>query len=131
MDIVYPSSVEVRPKIETYDEILRITKHMSMILYDAGEQRGWLLPAQSVVLHIVQCWIHKHEPGVNLPYVKAIWDDNDEVTKVLREQYKLKIRTLLDNDQDWYLRDLVKLLWRDLQGCILFRKQRRERNGNS
>ncbi|KAH7413547.1 hypothetical protein BKA64DRAFT_661203 [Cadophora sp. MPI-SDFR-AT-0126] len=125
MDIVYPRSMEVSPKIDTYDEILRITKHMSMILYDAGEQRGWLLPTQSVIFHMVHCWIRKHEPSVQLPYVKAIWEDDDQVTKILRENYKVKIRTLLDDDQEWYLRDLVKQLWRDLQGCMLVRKQRR------
>ena len=44
------------------------------------------------------------------------------------DNYKLLVKTLLDDDSEWFLRDLVKQIWRDLQGCRIARKQRRSEN---
>ena len=125
MDIVYPRSVEVSPEITKYDNILVSARTMSMILYNAGEHRGWLLPVQHVLLHMAQCWIKRHTPGVHLRYAKPEWEGENAVEKILTDNYKLLVKTLLDDDSEWFLRDLIKQVWRDLQGCRIARKQRK------
>ena len=128
MDVVYSRSVEVSPEIARYDDILVTARTMSMILYDAGEQRGWLLPVQHVLLHMAQCWIKRNTPGVKLTYAKPEWEGENAIEKILIDNYKLFVKTLLDDDSEWFLRDLIKQIWRDLQGCRIARKQRRSEN---
>ena len=107
MDVVYSRSVEVSPEIAKYDDILVTARTMSMILYDAGEQRGWLLPVQHVLLHMAQCWIKRHTHGVNLTYAKPEWEGDNAIEKILTHNYKLLVKILLDDDSEWFLRDLI------------------------
>ncbi|KAL9039457.1 MAG: hypothetical protein Q9214_004871 [Letrouitia sp. 1 TL-2023] len=125
MDVIHSKSLEVSPEITKYDDILDTTRTMSMILYDAGEQRGWLLPAQNVLFHMAQCWIKRHTPDVKLEYAKPEWEGENAMQKILTDNYKLLVKKLLDDDSEWYLRDLIKQIWKDLQGCKIARKQRR------
>ena len=128
MDVVYPQSMEMSPEITKYDDILVTTRTMSMILYDAGEERGWLLPVQHVLLHMAQCWIKRHTSDVSLTYAKPEWEGEKAIEKILTDNYKLFVKKLLDDDSDWLLRDLIKQIWRDLQGCRIARKQRKSEN---
>ena len=125
MDIVHSRSLEVSPQIDKYDDILDITRKMSMILYDPGDQRGWLIPVHNLLLHMAQCWIRKHTPTVLLPCAEPQTAGGNEAEQILIGSYKLLLKKLLDDDSEWYLRDLIKQIWRDLQGCLIARKQRR------
>ena len=60
VDIVHSCSLEISPQTDKYGDILDITRKVSMILYDPGEQRGWSRPAHNVLLHMAQCWIRKN-----------------------------------------------------------------------
>lgn len=125
MDVLYPKSLEVSPELTKYDDILDTTRTMSMVLYDSGERRGWLVPAQTLLLHMAQCWIKKNTPGVNLEYANPEYDGGNPIQQLLTKNYKLLLKHLLDDDSEWFLRDLIKQLWRDLQGCMIARKQSR------
>ena len=124
-DVGYPRSLEVSPQIEKYDDILETTQKMSMILYDPGDQRGWLIPAHNVLLHMAQCWIRKHTPTVQLPCAEPETAGGNEPERILRGSYRLVLKKLLDDDSEWYLRDLIKRIWRDLQGCLIALSKRR------
>ena len=114
--------MEGPPEITKFDDILVTARTMSIILYDAGEQRGWLLPVQLVLLHMAQCWIKRHTPGVNLTYAKPEWEGENEIEKILTDNYKLLVEILLNDDSEWSLRDLIEQIWRDLQGCRIVPK---------
>jgi hypothetical protein len=99
---------------------------MAMLLYDATEKRGWLVPAESVLLHMAQTWIRMNVPSVGLPFAKPDWDGVNAIENIMRECHRLELRKLLDNDSSYYFRDLIKLFWNDLKGCSIARRQSEE-----
>ncbi len=57
----------------------------------------------------------KHTPTVQLPCAKPETAEGNEA----EQSYKLILKELLDDDSEWYWRDLIKQICRDLQGCLI------------
>ncbi|MCJ1384264.1 hypothetical protein MMC17_007380 [Xylographa soralifera] len=125
LDIVFSRGISFSAPIDSYDDILKATRKKSILIYDANTQRGWLLPAQRVLLHLIQTWIMDERLNIRLPYVRP---DSEATTieNIFIEQHRLVLKTLLDNDQTFYLRDLVKRIWADISGCRAAQKLRRD-----
>jgi hypothetical protein len=131
IDIIYPRCITVSSNIEIYDDILETTHGIAIFLYDATEQSSWLVPAQSILLHMAQTWIRTNVLSVGLPFVKPDWDGVNAIENIMRECHRLELRKLLDNDSYYYFRDLIKRFWGDLKGCSIARRQSEEENSRT
>ncbi|OAL21666.1 hypothetical protein AYO20_11338 [Fonsecaea nubica] len=97
-----------------YRSIVSAAEKTRVVLYDTSDQRGWLVPASEVILHMCQ---HRHrlEPfvvagsSVLLPSPEITGQSVKEAKEVLLENESL---TLTESSNEKYtLRDLVLNYW--------------------
>jgi hypothetical protein len=113
-----PRSIGMNVRLDSFDDILVSTRESPVLLYDAEEKQAWLVPMICVILHMVQTWIVKNTPSAKLPFVQPHWDAGQTAWETLNSNYKHVLRISKDNDQPYYLRDLVTRLWADINGCL-------------
>lgn len=107
-----------RNKIDYYNDILWTAKNMSVILYDADKQQGWLVPALSVILHMAHAWVATHCPDIQLPYAQPDWNGGQAAWDIIARFGKLELQKSLEDDTPYFLKDLVKRLWEHLISCF-------------
>lgn len=112
----------------SYEDILSYGSSMPTILYDTSDRRAWMVPALSVIFHMIHIWAFHQKQDFptmhisDLPYAKAAWDIGREAQEVIYENSNLPLYTSKDNDQAYTLKDLVKKYWIELEQAIVAEK---------
>ncbi|KAG8356629.1 hypothetical protein FVEN_g5670 [Fusarium venenatum] len=105
---------------DEYMGTLDTIKRMSMILWDSGDQCGWLVPAQALLLHMAHVWVQAHGIADTIRFAKEDNSYLDDVDDILRRDRKRVLRAEgRDDDTDFELRHLIMRLWNDIRGCML------------
>ncbi|OAG42839.1 hypothetical protein AYO21_02790 [Fonsecaea monophora] len=117
-----------------YRSIVSAAEKTRVVLYDTSDQRGWLVPASEVILHMCQ---HRHrlEPfvvagsSVLLPSPETTGQSVKEAKEVLLENESL---TLTESSNEKYtLRDLVLNYWSLLEFLLDQNVRRDQAHGTS
>ena len=117
IDATHPRSISTPRKLPGLDDILAASRRILMILCDTETQSSWLVPTQHVLLHLVKRWIKINAPTIKLDVSNTDAAETDGAESVLAKNENLVMKILMDDDSEWYLRDLVRKIWIDLQGC--------------
>ncbi|MCJ1270198.1 hypothetical protein MMC22_010094 [Lobaria immixta] len=118
VEAVLPKPLARLIKSDHYNDILRTAKSMPIILYDADKQQAWLVPALSIILHMVHAWKAVHAPNKQLPYAKPDWDGGQAAWNIIAESSGLELEKSLEDGTPYFLKDLVKRLWEHLISCF-------------
>ncbi|CAM1507704.1 Fc.00g045520.m01.CDS01 [Cosmosporella sp. VM-42] len=119
-NIKYAHSIVSPVAPDEYLGTLDTTKRMSMILWDCGDQCGWLVPAQALLLHMAHVWVRSNGISVTFRYANEGASYLQEVDDILRTDRKKVLRAHgRDDDTDFELRHLIMRLWNDIRGCML------------
>ena len=98
-------------RIDHYKEILRTTRDMSVVLYDAekGEERGWLVSMLSAILHMAHVCASqvKTEPEQRIRHAINHWDGGKSAYDVFREHSGVVLERSLVERTEYRLKDLV------------------------
>ena len=131
LELVLPKSLSTLARIDSYEDIIDALRSISVILYDTSAKLGWLVPAQRVLLHLAQLWIKEHSSTARLKFADPRWTKlirwwrrpiDQAPEDILRANAKLLLRINLDDDKEYYLRDLIKLFSAQLEGCTVPRR---------
>ena len=104
------------PRLGRYQKIVSASDKTRIVLYGTAEQRGWLVFASDVLLHMIQ---HRHclEPSeVEGKPVKldTTVTAGSSAKRVLMEYGKVRI----SDEQDYNFKDLVLEIWATLESLI-------------
>jgi hypothetical protein len=108
----------VQQKDQDMEAALRKTKNIPLILYDPDEQRGWLVSALSVILHLAHVYalrwpelVTLNDQRVELPYAEPSSDGGEAALQAILGNHALPIhksqignkpRCFIDLIQDIY-----------------------------
>jgi hypothetical protein len=86
-----------------YEQALAHCTKMPVILYDTLDRRAWMVPAISVIFHMVHIWFHKfrdHFPTKieRPPYVTAVSNIGRETLMVLSQNSTFQLYQTLDEE---------------------------------
>lgn len=123
-------------KDNRFEEVLDNRKDELILLYDPLEQRAWMVPLLSILLHMAIIRIKRdgyggngdEAQGVTLPYAKAGWDGSEEARKALRKYRFLELGPQ-DSKKPYRLQELATNLIYAIQNTYpqcssrLFQKQ--------
>jgi hypothetical protein len=119
-----PKRLSLTREEHCYEHILSYGSTMPLILYDTSDRRAWMVPALSVILHMIHIWAFlqkKNFPALrvaDLPYAKAAWDIGREAQEVIYEYSSLQLYVSKDGDKPYLLKDLVHRYWSELESVI-------------
>ncbi|RBR26374.1 uncharacterized protein FIESC28_00779 [Fusarium coffeatum] len=119
-NIRYAHSIVNAVAADEYLGTMDTLERMSMILWDCGDECGWLVPAQALLLHMAHVWVSSK--GITATFRHASQGPGylQEVDKILREDRKKVLRKEgRDDDSDFELRHLIMRIWNDIRGCML------------
>ena len=123
--ITFPRSMISTTRIDHYEDILGMCRETPVLLYDAerGEQRGWLVPMLSVILHMAHIWqLWARKVNMNLensiPHAVLHWDGGQASFDVFLQNSGMLLYKTLVEKADYRLKDLVIRLWRQLNSRI-------------
>ncbi len=119
--IRYPHGIVNPVAADEYLSVLDTTKRMAMILWDAQDQCGWLVPAQALLLHMAHKWVRTNgNTAANFRYASDGPSYLEHVGDILSEDRRKVVRVEgRDDDTDMELRHLIMRFWTDIRGCIL------------
>lgn len=119
-NIRYAHNIVNAVAADEYLGILDTTEKMSMILWDCGDECGWLVPAQALLLHMAHVWVNSKGITANFRYASHGPGYLQEVDTILREDRKKVLRAEgRDDNSDFELRHLIMRIWNDIRGCML------------
>ena len=119
-NIRYAHSIVNSVAADEYLSTMDTLEKMSMILWDCGDECGWPVPAQALLLHMAHVWVSSK--GITVTFRHATQGPSylQEVDKILREDRKKVLRKEgRDDDSDFELRHLIMRMWNDIRGCML------------
>ncbi|MCJ1455122.1 hypothetical protein MMC28_005476 [Mycoblastus sanguinarius] len=121
-NITYPKGLLVNIKIDHFEDILRTARDMPVLLYDAkkGEERGWLVPMLSAILHMAQAWASQVEPNLShpIPHARLHWNGGQAAYEVFAEHSGLVLYQTLVEKTDYRIKDLITRIWASLNSRI-------------
>ncbi|TDZ26981.1 hypothetical protein Cob_v000383 [Colletotrichum orbiculare MAFF 240422] len=117
---VFATQVAAPITVDDYDEILDVTGAMPGIIWDNATKRGWLVPMQAILLHMVHIWIHQQAYQPRVPLAAVGMTFLDSVADILNKNRSENLRG--QGREELQLKDLVKRFWQDIQGCVLARQ---------
>ncbi|KAF5660670.1 serine threonine kinase [Fusarium heterosporum] len=118
--IKYPYTIANPVTPDDYLGTLDTTKKMSMILWDCGDQCGWLVPAQALLLHMAHVWVQSNGIAATFRFADMGADYLEEIDVILRNDRKKILRAEgRDDDTDFELRHLIMRIWNDIRGCMI------------
>ena len=103
----------------SYLDVLNLAMKTPMILYDddEGSQRAWMVPALSIVLHMVHTWAVQHDAlEQQLPYAALTFDSGEAAKSVLIQKWDFVLRDTPNEEMSKrkIIKDLVIEYWEDL-----------------
>lgn len=99
---------------QRFESILSISKKLPLIMYDPFEQRAWLVPALSVILHMIHVRFIEYRSEIHLPYAMASWDGGTAAYSAIICNRHLQIGPQ-DPKNPYVLQDIVTELWHSLK----------------
>ncbi|KAH7174217.1 uncharacterized protein B0J16DRAFT_348299 [Fusarium flagelliforme] len=119
-NIRYAHSIVNAVAADEYLGTVDTLERMSMILWDCGDECGWLVPAQALLLHMAHVWVNSKGITAEFRHPSQGPGYLQEVDKILREDRKKVLRKEgRDDDSDFELRHLIMRIWNDIRGCML------------
>ncbi|RFN45631.1 hypothetical protein FIE12Z_10133 [Fusarium flagelliforme] len=119
-NIRYAHSIVNAVAADEYLGTMDTLERMSMILWDCGDECGWLVPAQALLLHMAHVWVNSKGITAEFRHPSQGPGYLQEVDKILREDRKKVLRKEgRDDDSDFELRHLIMRIWNDIRGCML------------
>ncbi|KAF4996557.1 hypothetical protein FGRMN_4441 [Fusarium graminum] len=107
--IKYPHSIANPVTPDDYLGTLDTIKRMSMILWDCGDQCGWLVPAQALLLHMAHVWVQSNGIAATFRYADKGDTYLEDIDFILRNDRKKVLRAGgRDDDTDFELRHHAK-----------------------
>lgn len=105
-----------KTKLEGYTEVLNFTRRLPVILYDTSDRRGWMVPAVSVIFHMVHIWRARNQsthptPIAIPPFAAAVSDIGEEAQKKLYLNCHFELYTETMTNSPYCLSDLVLRYW--------------------
>ena len=123
--ITFPRSMVSTTRIDHYEDILGMCRETPVLLYDAerGEQRGWLVPMLSAILHMAHIWqVWARKVNMNLensiPHAVLHWDGGQASFDVFLQNSGILLYKTLVEKADYQLKDLVIRMWAQLNSRI-------------
>lgn len=121
--ITFPRSMISTTRIDHYEDILGMCRETPVLLYDAGEQRGWLVPMLSAILHMAHIWqVWARKVNMNLensiPHAVLHWDGGQASFDVFLQNSGILLYRTLVEKADYRLKDLVIRMWAQLNSRI-------------
>lgn len=119
-----PKRMSLTREEHCYEQILSYSSTMPIILYDTSDRRAWMVPALSVILHMIHIWAFlqkKNFPALRvaeLPHARAAWDIGREAQEVIYKNSSLQLYQSKDGDKPYLLKDLVHKYWSELERVI-------------
>jgi ankyrin repeat protein len=100
----------------TYLDVLGLAMDTPVILYDHGleSRRGWMVPALSVILHMIHTWAAQNGTGNGpLPYSELTWKAGEAARSILTEKWNFVLRDTPSEEMDKkkLVKDLVMQYW--------------------
>ena len=92
-----------------YRNIVTWAEKTPVVLYDTAEQRGWLVPASEIMLHIMQCR-HQKEP-FEVDGKRITLDTNVAVHSSAKEVLLKNMSTRLSDDEDHTFKNEIASIW--------------------
>ena len=130
-----PKRMSLTREEHCYEQILSYSSTMPLILYDTSDRRAWMVPALSVILHMIHLWAFlqkKDFPALQiaeLPHAKAAWDIGREAQEVIYKNSSLQLYHSKDGDKPYLLKDLVHKYWSELERLIAAENDHRSSGG--
>ena len=119
-NIRYAHNIVNAVAADEYLGILDTAERMSMILWDCGDECGWLVPAQALLLHMAHVWVNSKGIPATFRYASQGPGYLQQVDTILREDRKEILRAEgRDDNSDFELRHLIMRMWNDIRGCML------------
>jgi hypothetical protein len=105
-----------------YEQALAHLSKLPVILYDTFDRRAWMVPALSVIFHMVHMWFlifRDYFPSAieRLPYATAVSNIGRETLMVLSQNSTFKLYQELD-DKPYPLKELVTKYCLELQRLL-------------
>ena len=100
----------------SYLDVLNQAMKTPMILYDddEGSQRAWMVPALSIILHMVHTWAAQNDAlERQLPYARITSDSGEAAKSILIENWNFVLRDTPDEEMSKkkIIKDLVIEYW--------------------
>lgn len=103
---------------QDYMDVLEDSKTRPVIIYDTDEEsaRGWMVPAISVILHMVHSWSAKYAHdsfSEGFPHVDLVTKTGDAARDILLSRWDFVLRKTIDENlhKDKLVKDLVMQYW--------------------
>ena len=103
----------------SYLDVLNLATRTPIILYDEdeGSQRAWMVPALSVILHMVHTWaVQNNALEQQLPYAQLTCDSGEAAKTILIENWDFVLRDTPNEEMSKrkIIKDLVIEYWESL-----------------
>jgi hypothetical protein len=85
-----------------------------ILLYDLVEERAWLVPKLSVLLHMAHAWAQKFDPQVQLPFAVAEADGGKAAWETIQQNARFDL-SIHHGAEAFTLEDLITGLWERLE----------------
>lgn len=95
---------------ERFELLLSTVRRLPLVLFNPSEQRGWLVPALSVILHMVHVRVLEDSYSADLPYADACWDRGGAAFKAIYDNRDLPVGPQ-NPEKPYTLRDIVEEFW--------------------
>jgi hypothetical protein len=115
----------------SFDQVCKVAKDLPVLLYDPHERRAWLVPALSLMLHMVlkQISDDKLEPWkggkiASLPTIEPTWNSGQAVYEKICDNIGLELRSKHHNpliSKGVLFRDLILRMWNALEAAHALR----------
>lgn len=108
-----PKNIRVQRKSDSYDQMLTFSSKMPVILYDTFDQRAWMVPALSVIYHMVHVWFSRHKDdfttGINRPpYARAISNIGGEARDIISRSGGFHLYNSVEDEKPRLLSEHIK-----------------------
>lgn len=116
VNFTVPKSIRVQRKSDSYDQMLSFSSSMPVILYDTCDQRAWMVPALSVIYHMVHIWFSQHNDDfttcINQPlYTRAVSNIGKEARDTISQHDEFSLFNSVEDKKPRLLKEHVKDYW--------------------
>ena len=96
--------------VQRFESLLSTARRQLSIIYDTIEQRAWLVPVLSVILHMIHLRVKRDDQEVAIPYAEASWDGGRAAYETIMGSRELPIGPQ-DPKRAYELQDVVEDVW--------------------